>query len=454
MSRLVLVSLAVLALAACDEMVTDPEEAPPLPPPENAFTPDKERVVGLPALHPSQRSDHPSGDSITVREAEREAARVMAMHERGGTGAGQIVGTIESGANLTHPDLKEQFAHMCAMGDCDDGRPNRDDASPRLDTDGHGTIVNGTIAAAKNGTGVYGVAYGARIASYGNSAHTLHPWGNDCAVDDECPAGLRDKRHQWGSLFDQEIARGIDWMRSLDVGVTNFSWGRTYEWSPEKETRFGLTADTVRAIMPKTLPAFEAYVAAGGVAVWAAGNGDSMHPAVEGMLPRYFPDLQPGWLTVVGLGTDGRIGFFSHYCGAAAAWCLAAPGEVVTTQPGGQWGSAGGTSIAAPYAAAGLAALKSRFPDRTYQELRDHMFATADKSPPYDQEWIYGQGRLDLDAASRSIASNHAVDPQSQPVPGIDAAKDLFMATFPISSSILPYWFATRGKTNKESEGK
>ena len=44
---------------------------------------------------------------------------------------------------------------------------------------------------------------------------------------------------------------------------------------------------------------------------------------------------------------------------------------------------------------------------------------------------------------------NHAVDAQGQPVPGIDAAKDLFMATFPISSSILAYWFATRGKTNR-----
>ena len=35
--------------------------------------------------------------------------------------------------------------------------------------------------------------------------------------------------------------------------------------------------------MPVTLPAFAAYVGAGGVAVWAAGNGDNHHPAVEGM---------------------------------------------------------------------------------------------------------------------------------------------------------------------------
>ena len=58
-----------------------------------------------------------------------------------------------------------------------------------------------------------------------------------------CPPGVSAKRHQWSTLFDQEIARGIDWMRSLKVRVTNFSWGRTYEWSREKESWFALTRD-------------------------------------------------------------------------------------------------------------------------------------------------------------------------------------------------------------------
>ena len=119
------------------------------------------------------------------------------------------------------------------------------------------------------------------------------------------------------------------------------------------------------------------------------------------MLPRYFPDLKQGWLVVVGLGQDGRIGFFSHYCGDAAAWCLAAPGEVVTTHRDGRWTFTGGTSFAAPYVAAGLAALKSMFPHLTYHQIRACILETADNSPPYDDPYIYGQGRLDLDAASR-----------------------------------------------------
>ena len=399
--RIVLAALT-LALAACAEMAPRPEGGapPPAPAPEGAgFTPERERVVGFPALFPSQRLGHPEGERANAREAEREAARVRAMHERGGTGKGQLVGTVESGANPDHPDLKGKFPHMCALGHCDDGRPNRPDHSPLLDTDDHGTQVNGIIAARRNGSGVYGVAYEARIASFGNSATTLHPWGNDCDAGADCPPG--EKRHQWSALFDQEIARGIDWLRSLEVGVTNFSWGRTYEWSREKEARYGLTAASVRGIMPKTLPAFEAYVRAGGVAVWAAGNGDSLHPAVEGMVPRYFPELQEGWLVAVGLDPDGSIGFFSHYCGDAAAWCIAAPGEVVTTHRDGKWIRTGGTSIAAPYVAGALAALKSMYPDLSYHQIRSCLLDTADRSPPYDVGWIYGQGRLDLEAASR-----------------------------------------------------
>ena len=328
------------------------------------------------------------------------------MHKRGGTGRGQVVGTIESGANPEHPDLRGKFAHTCAMGRCDDGLPNRSDHSPLNDTDGHGTVVNGIIAASRNGMGMYGVAHEARIASYGNTAPTFPPWGNSCDRYDDCPAEVRARRHQWSELFDQETARGIDWMRTLGVWVTNFSWTRTYEWNREKEERYGLTAASVRRIMPKTLPAFEAYVGAGGVAVWAAGNGDSLHPIVEGMVPRYYPELEAGWLVVAGLGTDGRIGFFSHYCGDARAWCIAAPGEVVTTHRGGKWKFAGGTSIAAPYVAGALAALKSMAPHLSYQELRGRILATADRSPPYDDEAVYGRGRLDLEAAARSMGGD------------------------------------------------
>ena len=376
----------------------EPVQPPPQPPPVDGggITPEREVVIGFPGLL--------GGTPDEERIAGEEAAKVMAMHARGGTGAGQIVGAIEAGAHLDHPDLEGRFAYKCAMGLCngtmgsdDDGRPelDRDDHSPLHDMDGHGTNVNGVIAAKRNGIGVYGVAYEARIASFGHDAP--YPWDDGCRDPYEDCNGLG---HAWGRIFDRQLARGVDWMRSLGIGATNNSWTRFLQWSEQE----GFTASGLRTVMPESLTAFEAYVASGGVMVWGAGNGDSPHPSVESVLPRYFPELEKGWLAVAGLGhLDGRIGEYSWHCGVAAAWCLAAPGEVVTTYRNGLWGFAGGTSIAAPYVTAGLAGLKSMFPNLSYQQLRARVLATADRSFPGYSESVYGQGRLDLDAASRPV---------------------------------------------------
>ena len=222
---------SLLAVSACSGGGGAPPppggQPPPQPPPqpeppgEGGFTPDREIVVGFPALLQGGSPDE-------EREARAEAGRVSAMHGRGGTGRGEIVGTLESGVTPDHPDLAGQFAHACAMGDCDDGRAelNRSDASPRHDTDGHGTVVNGIVAAKRNGIGVYGVAYEARIASYGNTHTVVYPWGNICGGG--CPPGIADREDQWGPVFDEQIARGFDWMTSLGVRAVNNSWLRTW----------------------------------------------------------------------------------------------------------------------------------------------------------------------------------------------------------------------------------
>ena len=49
---------------------------------------------------------------------------------------------------------------------------------------------------------------------------------------------------------------------------------------------------------------------------------------------------------------------------------------------------------------------------------------------------------------------NHATDTQGNAVPGIDDAKDLYMAILPVSSGILAYWFAARGAEKKMDENQ
>ena len=210
---------------------------------------------------------------------------------------------------------------------------------------------------------------------------------------------MTEKEHQWGPVFDEQIARGVDWMTSLGVRAVNNSWFRTWSWARER----GVTAATIREIMPLSLTAFERYVGAGGVAVWAAGNGRAFHPSEEAALPLNFPELEKGWLAVVGVNPDGRISPGSWRCGVAAQWCVAAPMLLVTTDWNGRWNVAGGTSIAAPYVTASLAALKSMFPNLSYQDVRARILATADRAGRYADAGNYGRGRLDLDAASRPV---------------------------------------------------
>ena len=70
--------------------------------------------------------------------------------------------------------------------------------------------------------------------------------------------------------------------------------------------------------------------------------------------------------------------------------------------PGG-YGRYQGTSIAAPQVSGALAALKSMFPNPGFQDVRDRILFTADRTGIYADPSIYGQGLLDLDTASRPV---------------------------------------------------
>src|ERR1043166_5930647 len=73
-----------------------------------------------------------------------------------------IVGDIDTGLDYTHPDLASNVDFAKSAG-CLSGAP---DTSPAAwnDDNGHGTHTAGTIAAAKNGIGIVGVAPNVRIA--------------------------------------------------------------------------------------------------------------------------------------------------------------------------------------------------------------------------------------------------------------------------------------------------
>ena len=402
--------------------------------PVDSFVPQTERIVGFP--------------DGTVDSA-RERQRVAAMHQRGGTGKNQIVGVFDSGVNEKHSDLKGQFQYICALNNCDgtggshnDGRANLDPSvtnfkSPLEDTDGHGTFVNGIVAARRDGQGVYGIAYEAKIASFGFNAPV--PWDKGCVNPYE---DCNNLGHAYGSIFDQQIARGVDWMGALGVKTINNSWTRTEPYVPNH----GPSKDDISGFMTLSVPAWQRFVKADGVVVFANANGGKHNdPNIEAVLPLYFSDLKPGWLAVAALQyEDAEIVGFSQRCGAAADWCIAAPGEMnLPERESNQWAFGGGTSFAAPYVTASLAALKSLFPSLTWHQIRTRILATADKTGPYADRQLYGQGRLNLDAASRpvgqtSLAVGTRTDGPVLPVSGAAITlPDRFSASAVADGSLL-----------------
>ena len=71
-----------------------------------------------------------------------------------------LVGINDSGVDDTHPDLAPNFDAQDSVNCVNNGVPNTTPGAWRPTTSSHGTHVAGTVAAARNGVGIVGVAPG------------------------------------------------------------------------------------------------------------------------------------------------------------------------------------------------------------------------------------------------------------------------------------------------------
>jgi subtilisin family serine protease len=76
-----------------------------------------------------------------------------------------VVGVLDSGIDADHPDLAANIDTAASVNCTDAGRVDRSATGWQPTTSDHGTHVAGTIAAARNGEGIVGVAPNARMAS-------------------------------------------------------------------------------------------------------------------------------------------------------------------------------------------------------------------------------------------------------------------------------------------------
>ena len=234
------------------------------------------------------------------------------------TGKGIKVAVLDSGIDLSHPDI-----HV-AGGVCEvDGVESYDDDR------GHGTHVAGIIAALDNSYGVAGV--GPDIQLYA------------VKVLDKTGAGW------WSDIF-----AGLDWCVDHGMQVANMSFGS----SQYDETYAEVIYQTYKA---------------GVLLVASAGNNGPTPDSV------HYPAKYPGVLAVSAIDSNDKIASWSSI---GPDVDLAAPGvDIYSTYTKPKYATMSGTSAAAPHVA-GVAALRMKVDrDRSPDHIADVLKRNASKLP-------------------------------------------------------------------------
>lgn len=269
------------------------------------------------------------------------------------SGAGVAVGVYDDGMDQDHPDLAANYdasLHYIGIG--------RDDGTHNTPYDGHGTSVGGLIAAALNGVGGVGVAWGASL--------TAVDYLND--IQNASEAVLYDSL-VWTAQFDivnQSYGVTPEFSDDWDIGDPG-----SYGW--EEAQRFAQATQTGRGGL-------------GTIFVKAAGN-EANDPTLQsfGVLGNAQGEGHNVLHTVITVGAVGRDGSVESYSNYGANLLVSAPAATHTTDVAGSDGYApgdntndfGGTSAAAPVVSGVVALMLETEPGLGWRDVQAILSLTA-----------------------------------------------------------------------------
>ena len=258
-----------------------------------------------------------------------------------------IIAVIDEGVQWDHPDLANNMwrnpGEVAGNGIDDDGNGFVDDVygydfysndGDPMDEGGHGTHVAGTICAdTNNSIGIAGVVHQCKIMA------------------------LRFLGPQGGSTSDGIAS--LDYAVQMGATISNNSWGG------------GGFSQALYDSIAAARDADHIFLA-------AAGNGGSDGIGDNNDSGPHYPSNYnlPNVISVAATDNRDQIAGFSNY--GAVSVDIGAPGvDIASTyiNDGYVWNS--GTSMATPNVTGVVALIRSEFPSWNYQQVIDHLYATA-----------------------------------------------------------------------------
>lgn len=339
-------------------------------------------------------------------EANITLVNAPALWSMGYTGQGIVVASMDSGVSMSHTDLAARWRG----GSNSWYDPYGQHPAAPTDVSGHGTWTMGVMVGNDAGGSTIGVAPGAQWIAVkmfndagGSTATAIH-LGYQWLLNPDGNAATADAPH-----------------------VVNNSWTFAYP---------GCYLDFE--------PDLQSLRAAGILPIFAAGNGG---PNAN---TSYSPANNPSAFAVGAVNNTGSIYGLSSRgpttCGGSVGVFpeIVAPGvNINTTDLGGFYTTASGTSLSAPHAAGGLALLLSAIPGLSVSQQEDAVKFSAIDLGTGGPDDVYGYGRLDVLSAYQWLL-NAPPTPTSLPTFTPPPPTPTSLPTFtPLPPTSVPTFTAT-----------
>ena len=294
-------------------------------------------------------------------------------------GSGVTIAIVDSGIDTANPEFTGRISPASR-----DVAGSRGLSNPEST---HGTNVALVAAAARDNTGIVGIAFDATIAMF--RADSQGTCATEVASDPKS-----------GCTFsDTSIAAGVNAAVAAGAKVINLSLGGS---SPNSTLRNAVASAAANGVV---------------VIISAGNDGDSTDAAVDPTNPDPFAAglraAGNGNVIIAGsVDANNVISGFSNKAGREATWFLAARGErvccvyengvlKVVNNPDGTRSAFvfSGTSFSAPQIAGAAALLRQAFPNLTAVQVVDLLLRSANDGGAVGTDAIYGRGILSITKA-------------------------------------------------------